>query len=1348
MRTLSSRIALVTLLSLVSATCAFGDPALTLSEGRVTVVMSAGLDPLGSAIIRFIAGDIPGGAIAHYSFDNPTDIGHDDSGNGRQATPVGDPTYVAGGRLNAALEFHGADGLNVANGPDFLKGVATSRTVAFWMNQSDPTGDQLLYDEGGESAGIGIGVHGGVLQARVKAGPAVADILAAKALTPGWHHVAAVFGDSALKLYLDNEALGTVSAFVQIPQHSDDPGIGYPNGQATLAASGFYKGLLDEVCIWDRALTAGETSRLFDPASASGELVLSSADGSDIVLDNTVIVDADGTLTAGRFDSGVAGPVTVTLNNLTLNRVLTLNALDDYRFALPQALTSPGGIKAIAGEVEIQKPLDLAVLDLVGGRLSRVGTGTDRNITVRQRLTLASDSLDMPGQDMLTGDKLTLTDQTEVTIGAGQSLTMAGPFDAASLDLSGTLTLTGVDRDVALGRSLTLSGADLDMTGSNLDLSTAAVTIGRGRTLTYDKSLSVRELNLSRGRVDLSAAPPGRCVTASDQFVLGDTTVEFDLKGAAGLTVQNATPEGLVVLKGSNTFSGQVQIVQGALQVPLANLATGNLQFSGLPGSTDPPPPPLTTLETIVGTDSNWVENFGLHAQMPYASVVVGNYLFANGRKPETLGVIAFDGRNVRLGGKTADLTEKLWTDGTRLYAYRETTRVTAAYSTKTGTFTQGELVTEGTTGATGWFIRDTGSELIIQLKEKSPPFASGSGTGSYTITGRTSGKTAQVRAVKTDVSGFLELSPDGFSDFRPVQDIPDKMYPRSFVDCGQIGGRQLLLALTVRFNSSDANQIWYNYPAEGSTWHLLMETTPNAIRHFHGAVMIRGVDGGSANRLVVMTGDSNDEPSIVFCDDVADLIAHPDVWKTRWALDKVGQARRDYLTTGPGAKYCFGVGDQLYRTVDFIVDANKRYAYYLPDDAANPNGVPLVRVDLTTGQVTHSGSTRTIGEGSIGTLLSNGTIVITTFAGENWGGNADDYLRLYMVAADGQNIKELWARKLQKHATSWFSTILEYPVAKANSTEPAVLWVAGGANSDRLPKGEAIVGLVAPAGQQSPLTLPQSTVNVLQWPPVNLIKNGRFRFGWSEAVGGGSPTSLTNWVTTNANVTREISVVDTLGGNDVALKVTPTGSGGAYALYRLPLDVLDSVRGHWITLTCRVLWNADNQTATILWYDGVQSTSPTYLSKSPSWQTLQFQTLVPPNAIVGNVRLYARTSGSGTTPVYFSDVSLVRGALEGLLPASLPVSRDFVAVPEAVLMTCGVFEREIGDGPGQVQWQGHGGFAAQGGPLTVTLTPHGGSPGGKLIWRAADPTGATISKASTATSCSSTTPWPTTSSP
>ncbi|MGY8997370.1 MAG: hypothetical protein ACKVH7_13080, partial [Alphaproteobacteria bacterium] len=115
---------------------------------------------------------------------------------------------------------------------------------------------------------------------------------------------------------------------------------------------------------------------------------------------------------------------------------------------------------------------------------------------------------------------------------------------------------------------------------------------------------------------------------------------------------------------------------------------------------------------------------------------------------------------------------------------------------------------------------------------------------------------------------------------------------------------------------------------------------------------------------------------------------------------------------------------------------------------------------------------------------------------------------------------------------------------------------------------------------------------------------------------------------------------------------------------------------------------------------------------------TLSFEPIrVVDNLLAGSADLIIgelKTSNGAVTltatNTYTGKTQIERGVLRADEGAGLPTDSllEFSldnSAQHGIFETAGVFDRKIGSSTGQVQWVGHGGFAARGGPLTVSLT-------------------------------------------
>ena len=193
---------------------------------------------------------------------------------------------------------------------------------------------------------------------------------------------------------------------------------------------------------------------------------------------------------------------------------------------------------------------------------------------------------------------------------------------------------------------------------------------------------------------------------------------------------------------------------------------------------------------------------------------------------------------------------------------------------------------------------------------------------------------------------GFLSRSPDGLADFQTKSDAMFQGFnlPRSLVYCGptpaNAGGVLLYLEYTEApkvFASTD----------NGESWRPLFQCAPGSIRHFHGGFFDASL--GSAGRLYLMTGDTDEESSILISDDIDEVIASPQLWRTRWGLDLADQHHINPLYTINDNLDASGAPtSQDFRAVDLLF-ASDGPVFWVPD-SARAGGLPLIRYRPATG--------------------------------------------------------------------------------------------------------------------------------------------------------------------------------------------------------------------------------------------------------------------------------------------------------------------------------------------------------------------------------------------------------------
>jgi len=146
----------------------------------------------------------------------------------------------------------------------FLHDAFGTRTISGWMKPSGLSGIQTIFDEGGAGRGIALRLNGSILEAQVKNGSATTILNTPYPLDGQWHSFAVVFDQGEFSLYVDGEIRTSLqSAFTVVDSHGDDGCVGISEDTDAFEASGnAYSGLLDEIRVYDIALSAPEVAAL------------------------------------------------------------------------------------------------------------------------------------------------------------------------------------------------------------------------------------------------------------------------------------------------------------------------------------------------------------------------------------------------------------------------------------------------------------------------------------------------------------------------------------------------------------------------------------------------------------------------------------------------------------------------------------------------------------------------------------------------------------------------------------------------------------------------------------------------------------------------------------------------------------------------------------------------------------------------------------------------------------------------------------------------------------------------------------------------------------------------------
>lgn len=215
------------------------------------------------------------GLVACWKFDeNGGTTAADSSGYGHHGTLQNGPTWTTG-KSGAALNFDGVDDMVVTSG---VTDVTNNFTLSFWAlptasheidaestSSTGGTSGQRYafwpqwYDSGHAGAGVSVGTNG--VSVYEHASNYMPATLVYPTTITNWTHITVVYENKQPKLYLNGTLVRTGLTSSMDYVHLNPYYIG---GQVY----GYYAGRLDEVRVYNRALSASEVSTLASDTSA------------------------------------------------------------------------------------------------------------------------------------------------------------------------------------------------------------------------------------------------------------------------------------------------------------------------------------------------------------------------------------------------------------------------------------------------------------------------------------------------------------------------------------------------------------------------------------------------------------------------------------------------------------------------------------------------------------------------------------------------------------------------------------------------------------------------------------------------------------------------------------------------------------------------------------------------------------------------------------------------------------------------------------------------------------------------------------------------------------------------
>ena len=229
---------------------------------RVALVLLAGL-----------ASNASGGLLAHWEFDESSGTTvRDSSGNGRDGTLLGDPKWVAGIIGSGALSLDGTEGMVEVPHHASLN-LTDALTITAWVKLHDLSTYYFIVSK--QPSGTARSNYPGNYEFRMEANTGAVQFghqqtesevytfytSTRRIVVEQWYHVAVAFTKGGMvEFYIDGAPAGSAAQSTNFGVLNNEPVRigGRKDGYS------FFNGLLDDIHIYNRALSAAQMQKLYD----------------------------------------------------------------------------------------------------------------------------------------------------------------------------------------------------------------------------------------------------------------------------------------------------------------------------------------------------------------------------------------------------------------------------------------------------------------------------------------------------------------------------------------------------------------------------------------------------------------------------------------------------------------------------------------------------------------------------------------------------------------------------------------------------------------------------------------------------------------------------------------------------------------------------------------------------------------------------------------------------------------------------------------------------------------------------------------------------------------------------
>ena len=191
---------------------------------------------------------------------------------------------------NASFDFNGNTRIQYNVNNVFMGTTFSEKTISMWVRPNVLSGRQILFEEGGSFNGWALRLNGNTLQGAMRS--LGFQFLAGTHTFPNdgqWHHIAMVYDNRRLTVYLDGVAGSTASkTFTSLTTSGNNGGLGgtFSSDAFGSSSNNFYNGLMDYVSYHNTALTEVQINDLLNNNGTRANLSANTY--------NLTLIDANG----------------------------------------------------------------------------------------------------------------------------------------------------------------------------------------------------------------------------------------------------------------------------------------------------------------------------------------------------------------------------------------------------------------------------------------------------------------------------------------------------------------------------------------------------------------------------------------------------------------------------------------------------------------------------------------------------------------------------------------------------------------------------------------------------------------------------------------------------------------------------------------------------------------------------------------------------------------------------------------------------------------------------------------------------------------------------------------------